>query len=135
MLWFPNAPAYLIYLSLYAKPLDHQIINYIYDPNHKLHKLCSTFMLTAFRQWAVHQADAIRRCNRETGGRRLRLSASFRGFQRWLATRPLKNCDLSLQKLMSGVDRNDMLASFHDTTVALYDFVASSIDMLKVVQF
>jgi hypothetical protein len=36
---------------------------------------------------------------------------------------------------MSGVDRNDMLASFHDTTVALYDFVASSIDMLKVVQF
>ncbi len=36
---------------------------------------------------------------------------------------------------MSGVDRNDMLGSFQDTTVALYDFVASSIDMLKVVQF
>jgi hypothetical protein len=41
---------------------------------------------------------------------------------------------LSLQALMSEVDRSDMLANFFDTTVALYDFVASSINMLKVVR-
>jgi hypothetical protein len=47
----------------------------------------------------------------------------------------LKSFLLSLQKLMSEVDRNDMLVKFFDTTVALYDFVASSINMLKVVRF
>jgi len=92
-------------------------------------------MLTAFRQRAVHQADAVRCCNRETSGARLRLRASYRGFQTYISFKWPERVFLSLQKLMSGVDRSDMLANFHDTTVALYDFVASSIDMLKVVQF
>ena len=47
----------------------------------------------------------------------------------------LKCVLLFLQKLMSEVDRSDMLANFFDTTVALYDFVVSSINMLKVVRF
>ncbi len=29
VLCFPNAPAYFMYISLYAKPLDYQIISYI----------------------------------------------------------------------------------------------------------